>query len=76
MEEKLKEIMASIFEVAPDEIHEQSSSDDLEKWDSLHHMNLIAAIEEEFGVEFDEEEMLEMINFKLILLTITEKLNS
>jgi acyl carrier protein len=73
MEEKLKEIMASIFEVSPDEITNQTSADDLEKWDSLHHMNLIAAIEEEFGVEFEEEEMLDMINFKLILLTLSEK---
>lgn len=68
--------MASIFEVSSDEINNQTSADDLEKWDSLHHMNLIAAIEEEFGVEFDEEEMLDMINFKLILLTLSEKLSA
>ena len=76
MEEKLKEVMASIFEVSPEEIGPQTSSDDLEKWDSLHHMNLIAALEEEFGLEFEEDEILDMINFKLILLTISEKLKS
>ena len=72
MEEKLKEVMASVFEVSPEEISHQTSSDDLEKWDSLHHMNLIAALEEEFGVEFDEDEILDMINFQLILLTLKE----
>lgn len=65
--------MAAVFEVAISEIHDDTSSDDLEKWDSLHHMNLIAALEEEFQIELDEEEMLELINFKLIALTLKEK---
>lgn len=66
--------MASIFEVSPEDIGQHTSSDDLEKWDSLHHMNLIAALEEEFEVVFEEDEMLDMINFQLILITIKEKL--
>ena len=73
MEEKLREIMAAVFEVNPSEIHEDTAPGDLAKWDSLHHLNLITALEEEFNVEFSEDEMLEMVNYKLILLTLRQK---
>lgn len=73
MEDRIKEIMAAVFEVDISEIHDNVSSDDLEKWDSLHHMNLIAALEEEFQMEFDEEEIVELLNYKLIVLTLKEK---
>ena len=75
MEEQLKEIMAAIFEVDPSDIDENTAAGDLEKWDSLHHMNLVAALEESFEVEFDEEEILEMVNVKLIMLTLQEKVS-
>lgn len=73
MEERLKEIMAAVFEVVPSDINESTASGDLEKWDSLHHMNLVAALEEAFEIEFDEEEMMALMNYKLILLTLKEK---
>lgn len=74
MEEQLKEIMAAVFGVQPSEIHEDTAPGDIAKWDSLHHLNLVTALEEEFNVEFSEEEMLEMVNYKLIHLTLQQKL--
>lgn len=63
MEQKLKQIMANIFEVGEDEITDDSSIDNIENWDSLKHINLIIAIEEQFGISIDEDEMLEMTSF-------------
>ena len=63
MEQKLKQIMANIFETEEDEITDESSMDNIEKWDSLKHINLIIAIEEQFGISIDEEEMVEMTSF-------------
>jgi acyl carrier protein len=74
MEERIKEIMAAVFEVDRSEIDENTASGDLEKWDSLHHMNLISALEEEFEIELEEEEIMEMMNFKLIRLVLSEKI--
>ena len=42
-------------------------------WDSLNHMNLIVALEEEFDVTFDEEEINEMISLELIELILKQK---
>ena len=35
---------------------EDSSSDTLPQWDSLRHMNLVLALEDEFGVSIPDEE--------------------
>jgi acyl carrier protein len=72
MEEKIKQVMASVFEVPVDSIHEMSSADNIENWDSLHHMNLVVALEEEFKVSFDDEQIANLLNYQLIKLTLTE----
>jgi acyl carrier protein len=73
MEEKLKKIMASVFEVSETDITENSSPDSLEKWDSLRQLNLVSALEEEFEVEFEDDEIAEMISYKLVRLILKEK---
>jgi acyl carrier protein len=34
-----------------------SSPETVESWDSVHHLNLVLALEEEYGFEFLPEEM-------------------
>ena len=74
IEDKLKEIMALVFDVSEDAINEDTSPDDLDNWDSIGSVNLITALEEAFDVEFEEEDILEMLNFQLIKLKIEEKM--
>ena len=63
----LKEIMSAVFEVPLDTITSQTSVENIDEWDSLKHISLIAALEEEFGKEYDEEAILRMTNFESIL---------
>jgi len=74
MESRIKSVMASVFEVDSSQINSDTSPDTLESWDSLKHMNLILALEEEFGVEFDDDDIISMISYKLIVLILKEKL--
>ncbi|MFA6450944.1 MAG: hypothetical protein WCX65_15830 [bacterium] len=74
MEEKVKEIMARIFEIPAGGIGDDASPDTIEQWDSLHHLHLVLALEESFGVMFSEEEIIEMLNFKLVIMTLKEKI--
>jgi acyl carrier protein len=39
---------------------------EVETWDSLQHMNLIASLEQEFGVEFTFEEIVSMQSVAVI----------
>jgi acyl carrier protein len=74
MKKKLTSIMASIFEVDPSVINENTSPDSLETWDSINHMNLIQALEEQFEVNFSDKEVVDMMNFKVVELILKEKL--
>jgi len=66
--------MSRIFDVSQRELDENSSPKTLESWDSLNHMKLIAALEEEFGVQFKDEEALEMQSFKLVKFVLSKYL--
>lgn len=73
MENKIKNVISSVFDVNINEISDDTNPDSLDNWDSMGHMNLIVALEEEFNILFDEDEITEMLNFKLICLIISEK---
>lgn len=72
MENKLKQIMSNVLDIRVEEINDNTSPENVEKWDSLRHMNLIMAIEEDFDVEFTDEEISTFLNYKLIKLTLDE----
>ncbi len=75
MENKLKQIIAAVFEINVEDINENSSSDTIENWDSLKQMNLVVAIEEQFSVEFDDEEIVLLNSYYLLLESLKNKLN-
>lgn len=52
--------MAAVLGVAADEIGAEASPATIESWDSLKHMNLILALEEEFGIEFSDDQVVEL----------------
>ena len=64
--DRIINVMSSVFGVSIDNIDDNTSPDTLESWDSLNHMNLIIALEEEFLVDLSDEDIIEMINYKSI----------
>ena len=74
MKSRISLVMSSVFEVEHENINEDSSSDNLENWDSIRHLNLILALEEEFGIVIPDEEVGNLVNFKLIEIIINEQL--
>lgn len=72
METRVKAVMAKVFGVEAGSIKEDASPDNIKKWDSLGHMNLVIALEKEFGVEFDGDKIIYMMNYKLILQVLSE----
>ncbi|GAB6094272.1 acyl carrier protein [Desulfatiferula olefinivorans] len=65
--------MAAVFGCSPDAIDESVSTETMDKWDSLRHMNLIVALEEAFGIEFDENDIMSLLSYGDIVKTIDEK---
>lgn len=71
---RVLKIVSQVMKVSVEELSEESSPDTVKAWDSLKHMNLILALEEEFDVTFSDEEIVEMLSVELILLTLQEKI--
>lgn len=67
-------VMANVFEIPMSMINEDSSSDTIDTWDSLKHLTLILALEEELGITIPDEEVGGLVNYKLIEITINEQL--
>lgn len=73
-ETKLKSVIATVLEIEPTEIDENSSMDTIEAWDSIKHMDLILSLEEEFGVSVPDEEAGDLTSYALIKLVMKELL--
>jgi acyl carrier protein len=71
-ENKLSHVMASVFNVEQALINEDSSVDTIEQWDSLNHLKLVLALEQEFDISFTEEETVDILNYQLIKMTLKE----
>ena len=57
MEERIKSIFSTVIDVSPDQLHDETTPNDLGNWNSLNHLVLIAAFEEEFSINIDPEEI-------------------
>jgi len=54
---EITEILGLILRANPSEISEGTGREDYETWDSLSHLNIILAMEEQYGVGFTPEEI-------------------
>ncbi|BBL71327.1 acyl carrier protein [Methylogaea oryzae] len=64
--------MGDVFGIDPADISQDASPGRIDQWDSLHHMNLVLALEDEFAVRFPEDRIEHLISFELIVLTLKE----
>tara|TARA_A100001037_G_scaffold288487_1_gene299164 strand:+ start:1511 stop:1747 length:237 start_codon:yes stop_codon:yes gene_type:complete len=60
MSEKLYQIIANVFNVEPSKINDETSSENLEEWDSFNFYVLLDEIENGFDMKFDLDEALEI----------------
>ena len=58
----LNGVFQDVFDDESSEVNDETTSDDIEDWDSLEHINLIAAVEQEFGVKFNMGQVVSMKN--------------
>lgn len=58
--DRLTDIIVEVLRVPRAQIVDTLDMEATSTWDSLSHMQLIAAIEEEFGIELDADEIVAM----------------
>jgi acyl carrier protein len=74
MLERVRRLMADVFNLPLEQITAASSPDSIEAWDSLHHLDLVLALEQEFGTQFTPEEIEQLLSVELIAALLVEKI--
>ena len=64
MEEKIIRIISDVLEVQESQISIKTGIGDVPEWDSIKQMQIIIALEEEYSVEFSENDLVEANNVK------------
>lgn len=72
--DKLQNIFRDVFDDDSIILFDAMTSDDVEDWDSLSHINLITDIETNFGITFTTEEIVKAKNVGEFIQIIENKL--
>ena len=71
MENKVIEIISKITKIPAENLKEKSNEKNI--WDSLRHMEIIIALEDEFDITFENEDIADAKTINLIIETVRSK---
>ena len=74
MSEKISEILITVFKISESDSIKDLSMDKVPSWDSLTHMDLIVAIEDEFNIRLSGDDIADMLSFGAIRNTVKRAL--
>jgi len=69
----LRDILADVLEIAPEQVTPDLTIDTVENWDSFRHLQAILALEGEYGVQFDPQRVPELTSVALIQQELEKK---
>lgn len=72
--ERVQNIFKEIFDDDDLIISEDTTADDVEDWDSFEHINLVVAMEKEFGVKFPMKKVVVLNNVGEMIDLILESI--
>jgi len=71
--ERLSEIFRDVLDNEHLVLQADTTSTDVDGWDSVNHINLIVAIEEAFRIQFSSSELEKMFDVRSLITAIEEK---
>jgi acyl carrier protein len=74
VEDRIRAVLANVFGLDPCDVGPDTSKDTVRGWDSLQHLAVVLALEEEFELEFDDSETVDLVNLPLITTIVSERL--
>jgi acyl carrier protein len=69
----LRDLVADTLEIGPDEVTPELSVGTVESWDSFRHLQLVLAVEGEYGVQFDPGRIPDLTTVALIQAELEKK---
>jgi len=74
--ENLDIILCEVFRLKNTQLDDTLTMNEIEQWDSLTHMDLIASIEGEFDIQLTMDDIMNMKDIKTIKTIVFEKTNN
>ena len=71
--DQLNEVFRDVFDDESITVDDDTTADDIEDWDSLEHINLLSAVEEQFGVKFNMGQIVTLKNVGEMVDVILEE---
>ena len=71
--EKLNQIFCEVYSVEESALNEEFVNTNVDTWDSIHQLSMVAAIEETFDLMMDAEDILEMTSYENVKKLLTSK---
>ena len=62
--DKYSKIFKTALNISDNKLNENIKYNEIEEWDSIGHMTLIAALEEEFKISIETDDIIEFSSFK------------
>ena len=75
VKKRLENVFIEVFDDLDIKIFEEMTARDIDEWDSLMHINLIIAIEKEFGIKFKVPELSELKTVGDTMALIAQKID-
>jgi len=66
VQNRIRDIAADVFGVPAADLPDDASNETVPGWDSLHHLELMLALEMEFGVQISSEDMPALLSLDAI----------
>lgn len=73
---RVEAVVAQAFSLPPNEVTPDTSMGNPPAWDSFGHMQLVAAIEQEFGIAFPSYKLSELSSVQAISAAVAELLTA
>jgi acyl carrier protein len=67
---RARAVLARALKVDPATITDNTSQADLSDWDSVRHMNVVLALENDFGIEFEDSELPTLTSLPLLVAAV------
>jgi acyl carrier protein len=73
MKEAIVQILADTLGLPPGQVDATTTMESQPAWDSVAHLNLVLSLEQQFGVQFDPEAMVNLVSIPAIESALAQK---
>jgi acyl carrier protein len=75
MHDRLRSVLQNVFDLSDAEVGKDLARDEVPRWDSLTHMDLVTSLEKEFSVRLTIDDIIQMTSLAAIRAVMEAKTN-